>query len=213
MSRTIGSPSCIIHRPLLYIPRSFAPSLTTSLLHLHLSISPSCPPLFCPFSFSHLPLSLLIVQIVAQGPLLSSLRSFSTALFGIRALSQHLWLPSFKAPCPLPSLTYSSGQTDSWLPTRGGAFDLRGLQESTAALMNLARNVYRHLFLCPSMAAMNRHVCTLKHEKRLVLCFSSALCKPTTKCGGKVCEYLLMSCRFFQTNDLLHEVVPFELTM
>lgn len=187
MSRTIGSPSCIIHHPLLYIPRSFAPSLTTSLLHLHLSISPSCPPLFppllCPFSFSHLPLSLLTVQLVA---LLSSPRSFSLLLFWIRALSQHPWLPSFKAPRPLPSLTYSFGQTDSWLPTRGGAFDLRGLQESTAALINLPRNVYRHLFLCLPMAAINRHVCTLKHEKRLVVCFSSALCKTITKCGGKV---------------------------
>lgn len=76
VSKTIGSPSCIIHHPLLYLSLfhcSSAENFTTppSPLFVTLLFSPLLSSLL---PLSYLPLNLLTVTLIPQGPLLSSLQ-------------------------------------------------------------------------------------------------------------------------------------------
>lgn len=136
MSRTIGSPSCIIHHPLLRHPSllpSSADNFATppSPLYLTLLSSPRLPLLS--FALPLFPLSLLTVTLMPQGPQPPSRCDFSVVvvLDGSRIKRSLATFPK-KSP-PLPSSLNLIGLTDSWLPTRGGAFDLHSLQESRAA--------------------------------------------------------------------------------
>lgn len=104
-------------------PCSIAPLLKTSLLHLHL-----CSLLFCS------PSSLLSVA-----PFISSSQPPHSHSNTTRTIA----LISAASPCCCFGWEHYDnifghhpflfGQTDSWLPTRDGAFDLHSLQEPTAA--------------------------------------------------------------------------------
>lgn len=122
VSRTIGSPLCSI-RLLCSIPRFFS----ASTLYFNLSSPSPLPSSLSPFLYFFYFLSLLLTITFFLLTEKFSLFLLLLLLFCIRAQLQNFWLTS------LPHLHHLTGQTDSWLQTRGGAFDLHSLLESTAA--------------------------------------------------------------------------------
>lgn len=112
MSRTIGSPSCILlHHPSLLF--SSADNFAT----------PPPPPLSHPSSLlSSLPTFLFFspsqpsYQSLLHQPLLSSFCDFLVLLFQIGGLSQHLWQPSLKSLPSLTGSTWLGRLTAGWQP-------------------------------------------------------------------------------------------------